>query len=680
MARATRSTLQLDKSPLKLLDSKKRKRTSDSADQPAQKLQRTESIPDAATKPIDPSHAAQILHVLDAIDRKHAFLDRAFPLEQSSNSSPRHSLRTLLSDPNKFTLSTLRTAVQNLLPISIHPRASISPTAAEQQRFCDIALSLLDQASFHPISLDIDSLLPQEPTDDDPSSPRFVAGSNKRYALMQSLPGNATYWSSANLPPTSAPDTGPSALKDLPTGHAHLVAVFPTPSTSASTSTLPKLGDYARAPVLSYDSGRSKHVAPTAQRRVTCGSFLDYGAFASFAPSWVGNGREIGQRQLGEVYAQRAQRYREKLEARQRAVELQQAALLAANAAEEKADDAMEPPPPPDSASKVETDVDALEDILSPNEIESLKAVLGSLELENAVTELLTRNRIALQRLGQLQVERLRAGKGKSPVEEGDEEWDVAHGILDSLTLLASLRPRSSAHPATPLIPPPAVLHTLHRTLPRAATPGWRGTLPARSAPATALRDDTTVKVRAGVAAAPPAPAPTPVAPVSAPTTATGYYPHFYQTQQAQAQQTQTPRPSPMPLQQQQSQSQSQQPYQQPLQYRFNSAQRQPGYFPANQTPYGYAAATGAWPYGGAYGHGSVTPGTQTVPYGSAVFSANTSGASTPVPMGKAVANTVAGVGKGVVGAQGQWGGASYGGGTPLPPHLRNAGGSATPG
>ncbi|KAK7064691.1 hypothetical protein R3P38DRAFT_2676386, partial [Favolaschia claudopus] len=676
MARATRSTLQLDKSPLKLLDSKKRKRTSDSADQPAQKLQRTESIPDAATKPIDPSHAAQILHVLDAIDRKHAFLDRAFPLEQSSNSSPRHSLRTLLSDPNKFALSTLRTAVQNLLPISIHPRASISPTAAEQQRFCDIALSLLDQASFHPISLDIDSLLPQEPPEDDPPSPRFVAGSNKRYALMQSLPGNATYWSSANLPPTSEPATGPSALKDLPTGHAHLVAVFPTPSTSASTSTLPKLGDYARAPVPSYDSGRSKHVAPTAQRRVTCGSFLDYGAFASFAPSWVGNGREIGQRQLGEVYAQRAQRYREKLEARQRAVELQQAALLAAKAAEEKAttgvaDDAMESPPPPDPTSKVDSDVDALEDILSPNEIESLKAVLGSLELENAVTELLTRNRRALQRLGQLQVERLRAGKGKAPVEveEGDEEWDVAHGILSSLTLLGSLRPRSSAHPATPLIPPPAVLHTLHRTLPRAATPGWHGTLPARTS--TALRDDTTVKIRAGVAAVPP-PAPTPVAAPTAAATATGYYPHFYQTQQAQT----TPRPSPMPLQQQQH-SQSQQ-YQQPLQYRFNSSstsRQQPGYFPANQTPYGYAAATGAWPYGGAYGH-SVTPGTQTVPYGggagAAVFSANTSGASTPVPMGKAVANTVSGVGKAVVGAQGQWGaGASYGGGTPLPPHLR---------
>ncbi|KAF8212541.1 hypothetical protein K438DRAFT_1958261 [Mycena galopus ATCC 62051] len=61
---------------------------------------------------------------------------------------------------------------------------------------------------------------------------------------------------------------------------------------------------------------------------------------------------------------------------------------------------------------------------------------------------LLSRNRAALHRLGMLQVACLRASANPTlavDLKEGDEEWDVTHGILDSLTLLASLR--SSAHP-----------------------------------------------------------------------------------------------------------------------------------------------------------------------------------------------------------------------------------------
>jgi hypothetical protein len=142
-------------------------------------------------------------------------------------------------------------------------------------------------------------------------------------------------------------------------------------------------------------------------------------------------------RELSEVVAQRAQRYREKLAARQRAVEVQQAAIAAAKAAEEEEvmlEDVQETPEPTEVGGS-QSDVDGLQDILAPDEIESLKAVLGSLELENAVQELLTRNRKALQRLGQLQVERLRVGtdadsnawhrRHASTLKEGDEEWDI---------------------------------------------------------------------------------------------------------------------------------------------------------------------------------------------------------------------------------------------------------------
>ncbi|KAJ6574004.1 hypothetical protein DFH09DRAFT_1032243 [Mycena vulgaris] len=638
MARATRSSNHQDKSPQKQADSKKRKRISDPADEHPQKLQRTDAPPLAATRPIDKEHARKIIHVLQMIDSQ-GLLDRVYPLEQSSSSANTVSLRTLLTNSQEHTLSTLRTAVNSLLPISVHPRAPTPVPATQQQRFCDVALSLLDQASFHPLSLDIDSILPQEPADDEPTRP--IATSNKRYALMQHLPGG-DYWTSANLPLSTAPETGPADLKDLPTGHADLVAIFPAPSAAASTSALPKLGDYIRPPAAVYDPPRPK-VNP-AKRRVTRGSFLDYGPWASFAPSWVQNGSEIGMRQMGEVYAQRAQRYREKLQARQRAIDSEQSVFV---------EEAKEPPPETETSH---ADVEALQDILAPAEIESLKSVLGSLELENAVQELLRRNRKALQRLGQLQVERLRAMDGTTrAVQEGDEEWDVAHGILDSLTLLASLRPRSSAHPAAPLCPPPTVLHTLMQTLPRAAVPGWHGTLATR---ATALRDDATVKVRPGVPAT--APAPTPATPAAAP--AYGAYTNYYTPAAASRGAPGMHRYNSRAPQPAQAQGQVQQYY-------------PPTYAGSNQLPYG-----GGYPasWYGAYGAGTSTP-TQGQGQGPGqsygTFFGTASGASTPVGSGKAVANTVQG-------KQGGWGaGVATGTQTPpvLPAHLRTGGSHYAP-
>ena len=99
----------------------------------------------------------------------------------------------------------------------------------------------------------------------------------------------------------------------------------------------------------------------------------------------------------------------------------------------------------------------------------------------------------------------------------------LANAILESLTLLASLRPRSSQEDSSPLIPPPSVLHTLHQTLPLFDLHGWSGTLPSGS---MALRDDSTVKVRAGSGTqtiATPAPTPATVAPSLAVPFA-GYY------------------------------------------------------------------------------------------------------------------------------------------------------------
>lgn len=74
----------------------------------------------------------------------------------------------------------------------------------------------------------------------------------------------------------------------------------------------------------------------------------------------------------------------------------------------------------------------------------------------------------------------------------------IAQGIMESLAVLASLRPRSTAYTSeTPsLIPQASVLRKLYRTLPAAPSKGWHGTLSASRT--TALRDDSTLKIKSG--------------------------------------------------------------------------------------------------------------------------------------------------------------------------------------
>jgi len=123
----------------------------------------------------------------------------------------------------------------------------------------------------------------------------------------------------------------------------------------------------------------------------------------------------------------------------------------------------------------------------------------------------------------------------------------TANGILESLQTLASLRPRASSNSDfLSIIPPSSFLRNLHKTLALQPCPGWHGTLPENRL--TALRDDSTVKVRAssaGTAQTAPAPStsssPAPssatplVAPASSATASYPGYPYIYNPQQAQA-------------------------------------------------------------------------------------------------------------------------------------------------
>ncbi|TFK93039.1 hypothetical protein K466DRAFT_512391 [Polyporus arcularius HHB13444] len=566
MARATRSTTTHEKD--KTQDhpqtsrkgaSKKRKRNSNAENEesPVTKHLRTDTkeegspeledhledrkeveLPSSGDVPLQDADAANILEVLEMVDTQ-GLLDRVFPLStdsvegaspgsSSTSSATMFSLRALLKSPSQYPLRILHAAIKHLHPISSHPRFRPSETTVQQLRFCDLATSLLDQASRHnaPVPPSAESIIADTEADENATSPSSTHESSlgvrpRKYALVQHLP-TGDWWSSTSSEVLTADGKGRD-LKTLHAAKAELVSIFPAPSGQALAHK-GTLGDYAAKKRPNPASYR-----PPQPRRVSCGKFLDYGPYASFAPYFDQDGVEVGRIGMGEVifYQEMKRRLRSLVKGKRRAF------LAAGDAVTE--DVVMEEASSSGDAAEAgpshtdDTITDGLESLLSPEEVRSIKTALGSLEMEQAVDELLQKNGKALQRLEELQLLRLRAqGGGSSAVEVGSEEWDVAQGITDSLALLASLRPRpSNGDPDdAPLVPPASVLHKLQRTLPLAATEGWYGTLPEGRA--TAFHDDTTVHVRA-TSATPVKPVPVPTAPAPKATTpAPAYNPYSY--------------------------------------------------------------------------------------------------------------------------------------------------------
>ncbi|KAK7029636.1 hypothetical protein VNI00_014334 [Paramarasmius palmivorus] len=239
---------------------------------------------------------------------------------------------------------------------------------------------------------------------------------------------------------------------------------------------------------------------------------------------------------------------------------------------------------------------------------------------------------------------------------------------MDSLTLLASLRPRSSTGEQPPFVLTPSALHTLHRTLPLAPTPGWHGNLPPGRS--TALRDDSTAKIRPG-ATIPVATvaAPIPKTPAASSIPSTSYNNYSYYQGQYRSNNT-TATPYVIPKTGGTNTTGYYQSYSQPTQ--------QTGYYSYTQ-PYA-SSATVHQPYSSHAGwtqynpsSGGATPTPVANSYSSFFNNSTQSQSTTPRPS-PAVANTVATSSTAAAPKQSQWGGASTSAaGTPLtlPVHLR---------
>ncbi|KAL5534594.1 hypothetical protein ACEPAG_1057 [Sanghuangporus baumii] len=499
---------------------KKRKRTqgTDSDDLPSAKQNKTneeEETPEKGEDVLllqqDPAHlplagdlpmadedAQKILEILEVADTQ-GLLDRVFPVEDarlpklpssspssSKTTSDSYSLRTLLKESKDHPLRVYRSVIKQLYPISSQPRARISPPAAHQLRFCQLALSLIEQASRRTIdvlSLKPEHILPVKGEEDD--TEKDVDTRRRKYALVQRLP-TGDLWTSLDSDLTGS-DTKP--LSQLGTGHAELVAVLPS---SSSSKPIPTLGE------LHADKKVQTKYKPPTTRHVSCGSYLDYGPYASFAPAFDSDGADVGRIGLSDVLWRRHVKGKAREKARILGDRLRsKLALRAADVME--IDEVVEADPAEvkDAGLRKEAGKrrELLEKLFAPEESEALQEVLDALECEENVGEMLLHNAKALVQLQELQRERLQSENGGSKdVEVGSEEWNLAQMIMDSLTLLASLRPRKLDGTVSATLPPVSVLRVLQQTLPSEASQGWHGTL--SESRGLAVRDDTTLRVK----------------------------------------------------------------------------------------------------------------------------------------------------------------------------------------
>ena len=408
----------------------------------------------------------------------------------------------------------------------------------EQQRFVELSNNLIDQALTRSgLSQSMDVVLQGR----DEQAPELDADERKRlYALVQRLP-SGDWWSSATIPRGGSVGITRAEASALSTKQAELAMVVP--SLPLLPSEVPTLGTL-KPPVLkpAKDPGWQATYLP--QRKLHAPKLLEWGPYMTFAPSYDTTDCELGpgaafQTTYESIVRRKARAARKQLEEKMRrneeaerkdhmpAVDSGDVEMsVGLNSTE---DDHM------DLTVQAKAEEGELEHVISntgeegtgkhfsaheavrqlhglfsPDEAEALKEAFQQLEIELGVSELLRYIAISLQSLVDMQRERLGAGVELEPdgLEHQTGEWMIsndyttfpltfflpAQEATKSLALLLSMRPRTYEQPNKSLVPPPAILRTLHRSIPALPITSWRGIL-AGNRP-TALRDDTTVTIK----------------------------------------------------------------------------------------------------------------------------------------------------------------------------------------
>lgn len=217
---------------------------------------------------------------------------------------------------------------------------------------------------------------------------------------MQKLP-NGEYWSSL-----ASTVTHPKALLKSAVACAQRVAILPSvPPATPVRATLGSLEYINKGPY----KFKPLQFQP---RQVSQGTFLDYGSYTSFAPSWDSEGAELGRDSVGACLESRRLRRKEKGKESERTTIDVDPALL-----------------------ESETHMNGLVDRESEPELDEtldISRLLEKLEVENESNRLLEKSASAIERLRYLQNLRLLRGDKvmRDQLEHSTGEHFYSHGFL----------------------------------------------------------------------------------------------------------------------------------------------------------------------------------------------------------------------------------------------------------
>lgn len=243
------------------------------------------------------------------------------------------------------------------------------------------------------------------------------SGGRRKYALVQKLP-NGEWWTSLNL---DVPDADSKTLIDLNTAHAELVSVLPSSSVQAKPP--PTLGS------LQLTGKAQTNMKPIGPRRISCGSFLDYGDYTSFAPTFDSDSADLGVNALTNAVWRRHEKEKAREKARILADRYRKKLAASASAMESMDVDPVSDIDSADPATSEDQEGEKRRELLVSvfgEEVEDMERLLDSLDCEMNIEQLLKNNAKALLRLEDLQRRRLGSEKGGSSiVEVGSDEWTV---------------------------------------------------------------------------------------------------------------------------------------------------------------------------------------------------------------------------------------------------------------
>lgn len=395
-----------------------------------------------------------------------SLLDRQFDLPEGQLSSTSKdaevstSLRAMLSRRTAYPLRVLavsptadisrppqllngtllcgQNALRTLSPKTPLNRSTTSQALLQEQGFLTIAVGLLDEvAAQHAGAIDLTRTNLDPDVDLGAKALAEDTHPTKKYALYQHLPNGDFFTSVTSMTPqeASAIPKGSSSLSFIRrffftcpdymcvflTGQASLVFIQPT--VVIDPSFLPKLGSYSRPLKPSVVPPNRLPIS----RKMASGSFLDYGPYASFAPTFDSDAGEMGDQDLADYLW--AKRQRKQKRPAFRPISGQQEAMQLEDGDEDMTMDSSQGVTSTASASAgsstavASTSSGAMIDPALEMEDE-LRAAMVQVQMESGIDDLLGKNAWALQRLAQLQNERYRVG-AKAPEVVGGEEWNL---------------------------------------------------------------------------------------------------------------------------------------------------------------------------------------------------------------------------------------------------------------